>query len=325
MRCLLLCYYFYLISYMKYSTVNPATNKLEKEFAFESQEDIIKKIEKANAGFQEWRKVPLADRITRMNKVADLMEAKAEEFGKMATLEMGKPTAEAIGEAKATADFIRYLGTIAEENLKPKLIEMGYKKAMSVYQPLGVIYSIQPWNFPIALPFMTNCQSIIAGNAVLMKPAPSCPRGSQMVEEIMHEAGFNNGEFQCVYSNTTDSDFIIGHPHIRGVNFTGSTAAGKIVASICGKHMKKGSFELGGSDPFIVLDDADLDKAAQIGAASRLMNAGQCCISAKRFIVLKEVYDAYKEKLIEQIKSYKVGDPTSAETKIGPMSRADLF
>lgn len=310
---------------MKYASINPATHKLSKEFTFDSEEEIVKKIERAHASFGEWRKLSVAERVTRFNKVADVIDTKIEELARVTTEEMGKPMEQGLGEAKATAEMIRYFGGIAEENLKPRVIDMGYKKAMSVYQPLGVIYSVQPWNFPIALPFMTNAQAFLAGNTILMKPPPSCPRVGQLWSDIMNEAGFTKGEFDIVWADTKDTDLIMGHKDVRGCNFTGSTAAGKIVAAICGKHMKKASFELGGSDPFIVLDDADLDKAAKVGALARLLNTGQCCIAAKRFIVMKSVYEAYKEKLIKEIETFKLGDPTAMDTKLGPLARQDLF
>ncbi len=204
--------------------------------------------------------------------------------------EMGKPKGECLMEIKATYDGIRAWVKAAEDALKPKLIDMGYKKAMSVYQPLGTIYSISPWNFPVIIPIQSNVQSMLAGNTIVYKPAPNCPGTGEALRNVFVDGGLDQGEFEVVYASTEDTEFIIGHPHIRGVNFTGSTAAGKIVASICGKHMKKCQFELGGSDPFIVLDDADMEKAIQTVVAIRLMNCGQICISPKRLIVHEKIY-----------------------------------
>ena len=198
---------------------------------------------------------------------------------------MGKPTAQAMFEIDFAAQGIERMGEEAAAALKPEEVKTSMTKSMIVYQPLGPLYSIQPWNFPLSTLVHTNLQALLAGNTVLLKPAPSCPQTALFVQKLFEEAGMNNGEFIVTLADTADSDLIIGHPNVRGVNFTGSTAAGKVVASICGKYMKKGLFELGGSDPFIVLDDADLKGAITAGAMSRFMNAGQCCISAKRFIV----------------------------------------
>lgn len=230
------------------------------------------------------------------------------------TGEMGKPKAQAMFEIDFAAQGIEKTAEDAAAALKPDIVKTNMTKSMVVYQPLGPLYSIQPWNFPVSTLVHTNLQALLAGNTVLLKPAPSCPQTALFVEKLFEAAGLNNGEFIVTLADTADSDFIIGHSKVRGVNFTGSTAAGKVVASICGKHMKKAAFELGGSDPFIVLDDASLKQAIKAGLMSRFMNAGQCCISAKRFIVQKKVYPAFKAALLGALGAFKVGDPSKPET-----------
>ena len=230
-----------------------------------------------------------------------MLDERGDEFAEIMNKEMGKPVFEGKREVMFTTLGIRAVIKQAEDALKPTLVDMGFKKAMTVYQPLGVIYSILPWNFPLIIPLQSNIQSMLAGNTVLYKPAPNTPQTAQLLEKLFEDAGFGNGEFTLTYASTDDTDFIIGHHHIRGVNFTGSTAAGKMVAQICGKHMKKCQFELGGSDPFIVLDDADLDKAVMLAVIARLVNCGQACNSPKRIIVLNEVYNEFKENLIDSI------------------------
>lgn len=303
---------------MKFATINPATNKLEKEFEFDTREQIEEKLNKAHAAYDSWRKLTIQERGDKLAKVAELMEERAEEFAIALNTEMGKPMPEAQFEVKDT--YLGMKGYIkqAEEALKPAVVDMGYKKAMTVYQPIGVIYSIMPWNFPVTIPMFSNMQSMLAGNTILYKPAPSTPQIGELYRKLFIDAGLGNGEFGVTYASIDDTEFIIAHSHVRGVNFTGSTAAGKIVASLCGKHMKKCQFELGGSDPCIILDDADLDKAVEIIVTTRLINAGQVCISPKRIIVQQEVYDDFKAKLIAKVKA-KI-DTTS----IGPIARADL-
>ena len=250
--------------------------------------------------------------------MALLLDERADEFAAMLNKEMGKPLEEAKQEVLGGSAGIKVFCKQAEEALKPTLVEMGFKKAMTVYQPIGVIYSITPWNFPVIIPIQSNVQSMLAGNTVVYKPSPNTPQIGELFEKLFKDAGLGNGEFNVTWASTEHTEFIIGHSHIRGVNFTGSTAAGKIVAAICGKHMKKCQFELGGSDPFIVLDDADIEKAVMTIVMTRFVNCGQVCISPKRIIVLKEVYDEFKDKMIETIRK-------TLETRtLGPIARSDL-
>ena len=188
-----------------------------------------------------------------------------------------------------------------------------------MYQPIGVIYSITPWNFPVIIPIQQNVQGMLAGNTVLNKPAPSCPQIGLAVAQIFADAGLAE-QYQPTLASTEHTELVIGHPHVAGVTFTGSCGAGKIVAALAGKYMKKASFELGGSDPFIVLEDADLAKAVQIAVNIRLVNAGQVCISPKRMIIADALYEKFKEELLTTLRA-RLDSPA----KLGPMARSDLL
>ena len=302
---------------MEFATIDPATNKVEKKYGFDSKEVLEQKLEKANTAYAAWRKLSIKERGEKIEKVAQLMEERKDEFAATLTKEMGKPPHEAQMEVKGAVDGLRMFIKLAEDALKPEIVEMGYKKAMTVYQPIGVIYSITPWNFPIIVPMQINVSSMLAGNTVLYKPAPSTPHTGELLGKLFADAGLD-GEFGVTYASTDDTEFIISHKYVKGVNFTGSTAAGKIVASIAGKHMKKCHMELGGSDPFIVLDDADIEKAVQVVVMTRLLNCGQVCISPKRIIVLKDIYEEFKEKVVGTIRK------VLETAQLGPIARADL-
>ena len=305
---------------MKFATVDPRTNTLEKEFPFASKPEIETVIDKASTGFKKYSATSFADRAAKTMKLAELIEARAKDISEIMQKEMGKPEPEATGEVMKTAGFVRYFAEKGEDFMSPEEIDMGYKKAMSVPQPLGPILSIQPWNFPFFLPFKCGFPAIIAGNTVVMKPAPSVPQCSLAIQQLYLDAGFDEGVFSVLFAHTDEVESIIANPKIRGVTLTGSCGAGKAVAALSGKYMKKCMFELGGSDPFVVLDDADIDLAVVKGAAGRLMNSGQACINAKRFIIYEGAYEAFKEKLVAHVdEKYKIGE------NIGPIARMDLL
>jgi len=304
---------------------NPFTNKVTAEFSFLSNEELNTQIQRSWNAFRSYRQTDLATRREKLLKLASLIDENPEKYAQIVTEEMGKPFTAAIAEVKKAAVHCRYYAENAEAFMKPKLVETEHKRSQVEYHPLGPIFHICPFNFPFFLVFKGGIPALLMGNTLLHRPADSTPRCGRAVEELMIQAGFDNGEFITVYSSQEQTETVLAHKNIRGVSFTGSTRAGRIIASIAGKYAKKAVMELGGSDPFIVLDDADLGKAVDLAMTSRLGNGGQVCFSGKRFLVDDKIYEQFKEKLLEKLPEYKIGDPMDKETLLGPLARPDLL
>jgi len=303
---------------------NPFTNKVVAEFPFFTNEELNTQIQRSWDAFKSYRQTDLTTRREKLLKLASLIDENPEKYAQIITEEMGKPFTAAVAEVKKAAVHCRYYADNAEAFLKPKLIETEHKRSQVEYHPLGPIFHICPFNFPFFLVFKGGIPALLMGNTLLHRPADSTPRCGKAVEELMIQAGFNNGKIITVYSSQEQTETVLAHKHIRGVSFTGSTRAGRIIASIAGKYAKKAVMELGGSDPFIVLDDADLGKAVDLAMTSRLGNGGQVCFSGKRFLVDDKIYEQFKEKLLEKLPEYKIGNPMDKETLLGPLARADL-
>jgi len=304
---------------------NPFTNKVIAEFSFLSNEELNTQIQRSWDAFRSYRQTDLATRREKLLKLASLIDENPEKYAQIVTEEMGKPFTAAVAEIKKAAVHCRYYAENAEAFMKPKLVETEHKRSQVEYHPLGPIFHICPFNFPFFLVFKGGIPALLMGNTLLHRPADSTPRCGRAVEELMIQAGFDNGEFITVYSSQEQTETVLAHKNIRGVSFTGSTRAGRIIASIAGKYAKKAVMELGGSDPFIVLDDADLGKAVDLAMTSRLGNGGQVCFSGKRFLVDDKIYEQFKEKLLEKLPEYKIGDPMDKETLLGPLARPDLL
>ena len=240
--------------------------------------------------------------------------------------EMGKPVLQARAEINKAIGHCKFYEQNSELFLKPESINLGDTPATVnvLYQPIGPLLIIMPWNFPFWLPFKCIIPQFALGNTILLKHAPCVPQCAEAIEDLLIKAGLEN-VYQNLYLNTEDTEYAISHNNVKGVAFTGSTRAGKVIGGLSGKYLKKCVLELGGSDPFVVLEDADISDAVTKGIMSRTMNSGQACINAKRFILHENVYDEFKEKLIEQVKALKVGDPSTQSTKIGPLARIDLY
>lgn len=303
---------------------NPTTGEVVSEFPFISDDEVTKKIQQSWTSFQTYGETDLATRVQKLRKLADILEKDHEKYAQTMTKEMGKPIKAATDEVLYCVQQARYLADNAEDFLKPQVVTSGKVKNLVEYHPVGPIYIIVPFNFPFDLSFASSLPCLLIGNTVLYRPADSTPLTGKAIEELMIEAGFNNGEFLNIYSSPEQTELIIAHKYIRGVSFTGSTRAGKNIASIAGKHAKKAVMELGGSDPFIVLDDADIQKAVDVAIDCRLFNCGQVCCAAKRFIIDDKVFDKFKESLVDKTSKVKIGDPLKPETELGPLARADL-
>jgi len=309
---------------MPYQSLNPATDELLAEYSAISDFELFEKLDIAHSVFNAWRKTKFADRSELMNTAsAVLLENKAK-YGRIMTLEMGKPLSQSIAEVEKSALCCRYYADNAEYFLSSQIYKTEYSLSEVHYEPLGIVYAIMPWNFPLWQVFRCAAPAIMAGNTVVLKHAQNVPQCALIMQEVFEQAGFPVGVFTNLFIEHDQSDKVIAHPGVMGVSLTGSERAGGHVASVAGKNIKRTVLELGGSDPFIILADADIETAAKIGCDSRMRNSGQSCISAKRFIVVKEVADSFIEKYIANVRKIKLGDPLLEETFMGPLARKDL-
>ncbi|MBH2024902.1 MAG: aldehyde dehydrogenase family protein [Flavobacteriales bacterium] len=284
---------------------------------------LSKKIDSAHQSFLQWRDIPFSTKQKHLIKLADLLEKNAEKFGKNITREMNKPVSQSIAEVEKCALMARFYAN-AENILKPEKIKTEYKVSEIHYAPMGVILGVMPWNFPFWQVLRFAVPAILAGNTVVLKHASICFGSGKMIEKLFLEAGFPKGIFQNLEIGHAEVKTVLENPLIKGVSLTGSEKAGAEVASIAGKNIKKSLLELGGSDAFIVLDDANLKKAAESGAKARLQNCGQACNAAKRFIIQKNIEKEFLPLFITEYQKYIPGNPLKKETNLSGMARPDL-
>jgi succinate-semialdehyde dehydrogenase/glutarate-semialdehyde dehydrogenase len=303
--------------------INPATDEELARFEEPSAQEIDAALGEAQATFLEWRERPLAERRELVRGLADVLRANKDELARLASLEMGKVLAESEAEVEKSAGFCEYYADRAEEFLAQRRIEGGQSENWIRYEPLGAVLAVMPWNFPYVQVFRFAPAMLVSGNVVVLKHASNVPQCALKIEEMFAEAGFPDGAFTTLLVGPAAVDGILADKRIRGVTLTGSEGAGSKVAATAGRELKHSVMELGGSDPFIVLDDADIDDAAAKGCVSRFTNAGQACINAKRFIVLESVADRFEEALAREVSQLPVGDPLDPSTKIGPLARKE--
>ena len=284
---------------------------------------IENKLIRADKAFSEWKKIPFDHRQQLIAKAAEILKSRSEEFGTIITSEMNKPISQAIAEVEKCALMMNYYAD-AENILQTEKIQSEFSYSEIHYVPKGVILGVMPWNFPFWQVLRFAVPAILAGNTVVLKHASICFGSGNAIEKVFIEAGFPEGVFQNLEIGHKDVKEVLEHKIISGVSLTGSEKAGAEVASIAGQNIKKSLLELGGSDAFIVLDDADLDEAAKVGALARLQNCGQTCVAAKRFIIDEKIEDVFLPKFIEEYKKYVPADPMDKETKIAGMARPDL-
>ncbi|MBD3275090.1 MAG: aldehyde dehydrogenase family protein [Candidatus Marinimicrobia bacterium] len=309
---------------MPFISINPATEEEMDEYPIDSENDVQNKLQKSQMAFADWQETSFAERSEKMQRVAELLRDKKERWAEIMTREMGKPISEARSEAEKCAWVCEYYAENAREFLQDDVIGTDADKSYVRYEPLGAILAIMPWNFPFWQVFRHAAPGLMAGNVILLKHAPNVSGCADSIEEIFEDADFSPGIIQNLYIETDQVPEIIHDNRTAGVTLTGSDRAGKQVAEIAGKALKKTVLELGGSDPFIVLSDANVQDAAEVGSGARCLNSGQSCIAAKRFIVVKEHVEEFTEQLITHMKAYTVGDPLEDETQIGPLARKDL-
>ena len=309
---------------MSLDAVNPATGELLKTYDEMTPGETAAAVEEAHAAWKSWRTVPFAERARPMKKAAAVLRERKEEFARLMALEMGKPLKQGISEAEKCALGCDYYAEHAEAHLAPETVKTEASKSYVAFEPLGVVLAVMPWNFPFWQVFRFAAPALMAGNTGVLKHASNVPGCALAIEDVFVRAGFPKGVFRTLLVGSRQVKAVIEHPLVSAVTLTGSTPAGKAVAAQAGAVLKKTVLELGGSDPYIILEDADLDDAVNTCATSRLINSGQSCVNAKRFIVIEALAAAFTEKLVAAMKTRKMGDPLAEGTDIGPQARPDL-
>jgi succinate-semialdehyde dehydrogenase / glutarate-semialdehyde dehydrogenase len=307
-----------------FKSIFPFTQELLGEYPSMDESQLIQRIDQAADAYQSWKKTSFGQRSHVFKQVARLLRRDQESLAELITREMGKIIAEARGEIEKCAVTAEYYADHAEDFLKDEPLEAGYTKSFVTYQPMGVVLGIMPWNFPFWQVFRYAVPTLMAGNTTLLKHAPNVCGCALAMEKIFLEAGAPKGVFTSLIIDTPAVEKILSSDRIQAVTLTGSERAGSSVAAIAGKHIKKSVMELGGSDGLILLADADIQAAVAVALNSRMLNAGQSCIGAKRFIVLKAAYPDFVEEFLTQLKQLRQGDPFDKTIGMGPMARLDL-
>jgi succinate-semialdehyde dehydrogenase/glutarate-semialdehyde dehydrogenase len=310
---------------MGIATVNPATGETLKSFAALTPAELEEKISLAQASFQEYRWLTVAQRGQWMRNAADILERDKMKFAEIMTTEMGKTIKSAIAEAEKCALVCRYYAERAESFLADVPVTTDASKSFVRYQPLGIILAVMPWNFPFWQVFRFAAPALMAGNAGLLKHASNVPQCALAIEEIFREAGFPKGVFQTLLIGAEQVARVIQDDRVKAATLTGSEPAGASLASLAGKEIKKTVLELGGSDPFIVLESANLEEAVATATTARMLNNGQSCIAAKRFVVVESVAEEFERQLIAKFKALKMGDPREEDTDIGPLATTGIL
>ncbi len=308
---------------MAIASINPATGQLLKRFPPLSNLEIEAKLQRAADTFLRFRKLSFAERARMMSKAADILESDKEALGRLMTVEMGKTLSSAIAEAAKCATACRYYAENAERFLADEVVETGASRSYIRYQPLGAILAVMPWNFPFWQVFRFIAPSLMAGNVGLLKHASNVPQCALKIEEILLRAGFPEGAFQTLLIGAAQVDAVLNDSRVAAATLTGSEGAGIEVGVSAAKTVKKVVLELGGSDPFIVMPSANLDAAVATAVKARLVNNGQSCIAAKRFIVAEQIADRFERSFVNAMEAVKLGDPMDTATELGPLATAD--
>ncbi|MFT6871874.1 MAG: succinate-semialdehyde dehydrogenase/glutarate-semialdehyde dehydrogenase [Roseivirga sp.] len=309
---------------MIFNSINPYNNQTVGTYEGISDQVLTQKLDNSNAAFQSWKKVSIAERAKLMHKAGEVLRDNVEEYARMITLEMGKPISEARGEINKCAWVCDYYADNAEAFLADEIIATDAQKSFVKHNPIGAVLAIMPWNFPFWQVFRFAAPTLMAGNTALLKHASNVFGCAIQMEEVFIKAGFPKDIFQNLIIHHDKTEKIIAHDAIQAVSLTGSERAGSAVAAIAGKYIKKSLLELGGNNAFIVWEDADIDKVVETALVARMLNCGQSCIAAKRFILLEGIYDEFVEKFTKAISALPDGDPLNETTKVGPMARIDL-
>jgi succinate-semialdehyde dehydrogenase/glutarate-semialdehyde dehydrogenase len=305
--------------------INPANGEIIKEYAEHSAPEVNEIIKSADQEFQKWKSVSFKERGKLMHNAAAVLRRNVDKYARLISMEMGKIISESRAEVEKCAWVCDYYADNAEQFLSDELIESDAGKSFVSFVPLGVILAVMPWNFPFWQVFRFAAPTLMAGNAAVLKHASNVPGSALAIEEVFREAGFNESLFRTLLIPANNVEQVIRNNRVKAVTLTGSEYAGSQVASIAGSEIKKTVLELGGSDPFIVLDDADIQACVSTAVLARMLNAGQSCIAAKRFIVVESRLKEFEEQKTSIMKSLKVGDPLAEDTNVGPLARMDLL
>ncbi len=308
---------------MAIATINPATGEVVRRFDALTDAQVDEKISKAAKSFHSFRQTSFADRTRWMIKAAEILEAEKEPIGRLMTLEMGKTLGSAIAEAEKCAGGCRYYAAHAAKFIADEVIETSASKSFIRYQPLGIVLAVMPWNFPFWQVFRFIAPGLMAGNVGLLKHASNVPQCALKIEDILLRAGFPDGVFQTLLIGAAQVDRILNDPRVAAATLTGSEQAGIQVGISAAKRIKKVVLELGGSDPFIVMPSANLEEAAATAVKARVINNGQSCIAAKRFIVHEQIADTFEKEFVRRMQSLQLGDPFDAKTDVGPLATPD--
>src|ERR1051325_10242125 len=309
---------------MPIASINPTTGETLKTFDALSAKQIGEKLQLAADTFRSYRRTPFAERTRMMLRAAEILETRKNEFAKVMTTEMGKPLKAAVSEAEKCAWACRYYAETAQEHLADKVVETNARKSFVHFQPLGPVLAVMPWNFPFWQVFRFAAPALMAGNVGLLKHASNVPQCALAIEDIFARAGFPRGAFQTLLIGSDAVEGILNDKRVVAATLTGSEPAGRSVASIAGKQIKKTVLELGGSDPFIVMPSANLDEAVTTAVKARTINNGQSCIAAKRFVVAAEIYDEFERRFVSEMQALKIGDPLEESTDIGPLATPQI-
>jgi succinate-semialdehyde dehydrogenase/glutarate-semialdehyde dehydrogenase len=307
------------------TAVNPATEEVLASFDAFGPDEVEMAVSEAHDAFLAWRERPIAERAVPMRALASLLRKRVDRYARLATLEMGKPIAEAKAEIEKCAFGTEHFAQNAARYLADEEIRANARRSLVAYQPLGVVLAVMPWNFPFWQVVRFAAPALMAGNAAVLKHASNVPQCALAIEEAFREAGFPQGLLRTVLVAGSAIEPIIADDRIRAVTLTGSSDTGSRIAELAGRALKKTVLELGGSDPYIVLADADLELAATTAVRARNQNNGQSCIAAKRFIVVDKVADDFERRFAKGVEDLVVGDPLDAKTQVGPLARRDLL
>lgn len=308
----------------KQTSINPATGDILKEYNEHTPDEVKAIVDRAHDCFVKWRRTPLDHRAALLRKASDVLLAKKEHYARIISEEMGKVVKEAIAEVEKCALSARYFADNGAQFLADRPVTTEYRKSFVTFQPIGIILGVMPWNFPFWQVLRFAFPSLMAGNIALLKHASNTPGCAMAMEQLFKDAGFPDYAFQALMIPPSRIEEVIGDPRVAAVTLTGSTPAGRAVAALSGKHLKKTVLELGGSDAYLILADADIEHAIKTCGASRMNNCGQSCVSAKRLIVAPQHKERFEQGIMDIFSKVKTGDPFDPSTTMGPMSRADL-
>jgi succinate-semialdehyde dehydrogenase/glutarate-semialdehyde dehydrogenase len=309
---------------MTIKAVNPTTGETIREYEEMTPEEVKGVIEKSHETFLSWRRTSFAERAGLMKNAGQILRDNADEYVKLMAQEMGKPVKDGRAEVEKCAWVCDYYAGKAQKFLQPEVIETDAKKSFITFQPLGVVFAVMPWNFPFWQVFRFATPALMAGNVGVLKHASNVPGCALAIEEIFRKADFPENIFRTLLVGSSEVGAIIENPLVKAVTLTGSIQAGRAVAKKAGEMLKKTVLELGGSDPYLILEDADMEAAAATCVTSRLINSGQSCIAAKRFIVVEPILERFEELFVEHMLAKKMGDPMEEDTVVGPLARHDL-